>query len=69
MIRVHVWGYRDGAGQLLPDGFTAEGQHTDAALVPALIALAESLGVEVCMATEADERNASVESWQDVSES
>jgi len=51
LTRARVWLYRD--GELLPEGFEAKAATADAAIVPALIAAAESYGLEVCISINA----------------
>lgn len=78
-MKARVWGYR--GGTLLPDGFesVAAGKgygvgdlRERAALVPCLLALLSSVGVEACIGTDEDDLetsyNKDVERWQDVTE-
>ncbi len=64
-MRIRVWAYRDGV--LLPDGFEADAKV--GAEIPCLVALLESLGVEVCIGDD-DEgcSNQDVDRYIDVSE-
>ena len=77
-MRVRVWAYRDGT--LLPEGYESGGTSRPAgpappfgtvegerAAVDALVALAESAGLEVCIGTDAPgEFNEDVEGWHEV---
>jgi hypothetical protein len=76
-VKARVWGYRDGT--LLPDGFeadatTTKGYDDDVALVPCLLALLESVGIEACIGNDDDSDpddlgfNGDVEDWKNVTE-
>jgi hypothetical protein len=78
MDRVRVWGYRDSS--LLPTGFQArihpgrlDGNppwgtgEAESALVASLIAMLESVGIEVCVGHDKDPEgyNHDVETWEE----